>query len=57
MSIHLYDLQTARIYAQRAGIDPRVALKQYAASGYSRAYLNELAELARQARMKAREAA
>ncbi len=47
----LYDVRTVRRIAERAGLDPRAEVNHFVRSGYSRAYLAELSERARLARI------
>ncbi len=47
----LYDVRTVRRIAERAGLNAREEVNRFVRSGYSRAYLAELSERARQARM------
>ncbi|TAA42163.1 hypothetical protein EAT51_07785 [Pseudoxanthomonas winnipegensis] len=48
-----YDVNTVRRIAERAGMDPRLAVNEFVRCGYSRAYLTELSERVRQVRMAA----
>ncbi len=48
-----YDVRTVRRVPQRAGLDPNVEANQFVRSGYSRAYLTDLSERARQVRLAA----
>ncbi|ASL02171.1 hypothetical protein [Xanthomonas citri] len=45
------DMQTVRDTADRIGMERGKAIKEFIRSGYSRSYLNELSERARQLRM------
>jgi hypothetical protein len=48
-----YDVRTVRRVAERAGLDPRTEVNKFVRSGYSRAYLTDLSERARQVRLAA----
>lgn len=46
-----HDMQSVRDIARRMGMPPGKAIKEFRDSGYSRTYLNQLSEQARQMRM------